>query len=365
VSDETDDTGQADEAGEGIGPPDDDDAGEGLGPPDDEPDPELGGLSEDAGEPPTVPQGSPQTLPLGGPVWTEPTRAWPGSTTPIDLPPPPPPRRRGRIAVIVALVLLVAAGAVGTVLALSGGKTKEKPPVAAPSVAPSPSLVPPARLEASSKAFAVTLHWTQPAGGTPVENYVIYRNHSLIDQVAAGTTTYEDTAVSPGKKYTYELKAKSGVLTTNSVAVVISTPKPAVSEARLSGDFNVKFHLVSSSGFQSLPSNPTAGWHFKPKCKTGPCDVTWSDIVEKSVKAGLNRKGASYGGTDSSAVFGTCSGSNVTSVATVTVKVTKAKGLSRVWRATRFEGTLEFSATAQLRCVSTMATFTVTGTLLQ
>jgi len=253
----------------------------------------------------------------------------------------------------------------GIAIALSGGKTATvSKPTAAPTAAPSPSLVPPAALSADPTAFSVTLSWTQPPGGSPVQNYDIYRDDAFIIELDAATTTYTDGSLTPGKKYSYGLRAASGELETGFVTITVSTPKPAVKDGRIAGDFNVKFTKVSSSGFQSLDSKFTAGWHFKPKCDAGACDVTWSDLTEKDQKATLDRKGASYSGEDPSAHFGSCSGRATSSTLTVDLTVTKAKGISGEWRVTRFEGTVTFAGPSQLGCVSTTATYKVAGTLL-
>ena len=41
---------------------------------------------------------------------------------------------------------------------------------------------------------------------------------------------------------------------------------------------------------------PSFGWHFKPKCRHGACDVVWSDVVLKNVHAVLKQKGKEYSG---------------------------------------------------------------------
>jgi len=373
-----------DDAGDGLEPPSDD-PGEDLAPPDDDSEAsDLAPSDDDAADdgitavpdeadttgwsafwpsgPPGGPGGTPSTPDLPGDVAT-PT-GWPASTAPIpEVPQPPPPGRRRAVAVIAVVVALVVAGGVGAVIALSGGSSKAHPS-AAPTAAPSPSLVPPAGLTASAEPFSVTLSWSQPAGGASIDTYLIYRNDSPVDEVEAGTTTYSDKGVTPGKKYTYELKAKGGTLETEFVSVSVTTPKPPVADARLAGDFNVNFTITSSTGFQTVDPHFTAGWHFKPKCKTGACEVTWSDLSEDSLKAALKRKGATYTGSDSGLFFATCGTHQVTSDITIDFKVTKAKGIDGEWLATRIEGTVTHFASAQLGCVSSSATMKIAGTLL-
>ncbi|HEX9313315.1 MAG TPA: fibronectin type III domain-containing protein [Actinomycetota bacterium] len=350
-----------DDADDGLGPPSEDDAGEDLAPPDDDAD-TTGWSAFWPSGPPGGAEGTPPNAGLAGDVATP--SAWPASTAPIEeVPPPPPPGRRRAVAIVAVAVALALAGGVGAVIALSRGSSKA-PPAAAPTAAPSPSLLPPAGLTASAEPFSVTLSWSQPPGGAAIDTYLIYRNDSPVDEVAVGTTTYSDKGVTPGKKYTYELKAKGGTLETEFVSVSVTTPKPPVEDARLAGDFNVNFTITSSTGFQTVDPHFTAGWHFKPKCKTGACAVTWSDLSEDSLKAALKRKGATYTGSDSGLFFATCGSHQATSDLTIDFKVTKAKGIDGQWLATRIEGTVTHFASAQLGCVSSSATMKVAGTLL-
>jgi len=337
-----------DDAGEGLAPPPDDRPGEDLGPPDD-----------DLGPPPTDP-----TTPLPPPGATSPESIWLSSTARADLPPPPPPRgSRARAGLLAALLLLLAGAAVGVVIAISAGGKGVKA-ASTPSPAPSPSLVPPTGFAANPDPFSVTLTWTQPSGGSPIQTYDIYRNDTLVDEIDAGTTTYTDQSVSPGRKYTYELRATANDLQTGFVSVVVKTPKPPLFQARVAGDFNVRFKFVSASGFTKTSGSFTAGWSFKPKCSDGPCDVKWSDLGEKTLKATLDRKGLKYTGQDDGLFFATCGSHQVTSHLVIAFTVTKAKGIDGEWRATAIKGTVNHSAASQLGCVSSTATLSITGNLL-
>jgi hypothetical protein len=361
-----------DEAGDGDQPAseDEDNAGdpgaaddtetyEGLAPPADEGDQDAGAVSDEG-------SGVVDESAVAGPVESGgflPT-PWLGSTAPIGLPPPPPRRGLGRVGLIIAIVVLLFGAAAGVYLALSGGSSETPVARPSPTPVPSPSLLPPESLTATAEPFAVTITWTQQAGQPPVESYEIYRNNTLVDEVPGTSTTYQDSGVTPGKRYTYELKAKAGTLQTSAISVEVTTPTPAVSEARLEGDYNVKLKVVSSSGFRSISTKATAGWQFKPKCKAGPCKVVMSDLSEKSLKLTLDRKGPKYSGDDPSAIFGTCNGKPIPSSTTIDLTVTKAKGLSGEWIATRFTGTISYTTPPQLGCVRATATLSFTGNLL-
>jgi hypothetical protein len=288
---------------------------------------------------------------------------WLGSTTPMGAPlPPPPPPRPSKAPLMAVVLAVVAAGAMAVIIAFAGSSSKD--PASASSPTPAPSLLDPTGLTASAQPFSVRLSWTQPEGGTPIQTYVVYRNNSLVDEIPASSTTFDDDSVDPGKKYTYELEAKAGELQTRFIRVKVSTPTPPLGEARLEGDFNVKFTFVSSRGFQSTTDNFTAGWHFKPKCKAGACDVTWTDLTEKTLKGTLNRKRDAYSGKDSGVFFATCGAHQVTSALTITFNVTKAKGQSGKWLATRIEGTVGHFAASQLGCVSSSAKLDISGNML-
>jgi hypothetical protein len=292
------------------------------------------------------------------------TTGWLGSTTPIAAPPPPPaPPRRGKVPLMAAVLAVAAAGTVAAFVAL-GGPSKDPAAASSPTPVTSPSILEPRDFTATGHPFSVTLSWTQPEGGTPVQTYVVYRNNSLVDEIPASATTFDDDSVDPGKKYTYELEAKAGALQTRFIRVKVSTPTPRLGDARLEGDFNVKFTFVSSSGFQSTTDNFTAGWHFKPKCTSGPCEVTWTDLTEKTLKGTLERKRDTYTGKDAGMFFATCGSHQVTSSLTITFKVTKAKGQSGKWLATRIEGTVDHFAASQLGCVSSNAKLDISGNLL-
>lgn len=52
----------------------------------------------------------------------------------------------------------------------------------------------------------VNLTWTAPAStGTPVTGYRIYRNNVLVHTAAAGSTSFTDTGLENGVKYTYRV----------------------------------------------------------------------------------------------------------------------------------------------------------------
>jgi len=68
---------------------------------------------------------------------------------------------------------------------------------------------------------AVRLDWTIAANAS---NYDIYRNSSVIAANVSGTTFYNNAGLSAGQTYTYLIRAKNSVGTTNSNPVTVSIP---------------------------------------------------------------------------------------------------------------------------------------------
>lgn len=299
------------------------------------------------------------------------------SEPPVPPPPsaePPEPRhgrharppRRGRGALVaVLLVATVALAATAGVMVVRDGDPSPRAPVAAqPSPSEAPTVAPPEDLAAEAGAFSVTVTWTDAGDGAPAEGYEIYRNDSLLESVEPDTTSYTDETVLPGRRYTYRVEARGDDAESATASVEVRTEIPPMSEARVVGDFNVVFRVVSQSGFTSYPETFTKGWAFRPRCRSGPCPVVWRDLGEESLRTTLRRSGATYSGSDTGNFNARCGDSPVTSSLAIEFKVTKAKAEAGEWVARRLVGTLEESEAAQLGCVASSATLSFTATLL-
>jgi hypothetical protein len=209
----------------------------------------------------------------------------------------------------------------------------------------------------------VTLSWAQLPGGSHIDGYTLTRSGHQLADVVAPATAYTDDTVVPGKSYTYELVARGSGLITDPISATAETPIPSLDSARLAGDFNVKASLDSENGFTSYPEHLTLGWHFKPKCGEGPCNVTWTDLNEGSFKATLTRKKATYSGSDKGDFGGTCGSTHVDSTLTIEFHVAKAKAVNGEWRASKLVGTLVDSSPSQFGCVSASASLNIVLTL--
>jgi hypothetical protein len=258
-----------------------------------------------------------------------------------------------------------AGAAVAAVAPREGSSAPAATPTATPpSPTPSPFLATPVGVAAEATAFQVTLTWARPQGGSPVDGYSVFRNGDLVGSPDTDATTFVDSDVLPGKEYTYEVLARATGVVSERVAVGVETPVPPLKSARVEGIFDVKFKVVSQSGFESYTGAFNAGWQFEPKCPAGPCDVRWSDLAEKSLKATLKRKKDTYSGSDSGDFNSVCGETEVITNLTIEFRVTKAKGIEGEWRATKLVGTVEQVEDAQLGCVSSNATLSITATIL-
>jgi hypothetical protein len=321
--------------------------------------------------PPPVP--APPAVPMAPPTWSDPNWGFPPAQS---APETAPPGRSGpKLALIVALVVLLVGGATGVYLVTKGGSktpqseltTPSGPGTQSPSASVSltpPPLLAPISVTSSMDGLAVTLSWSEPTGGAAVDRFTVYRNTNYLGSVVAPTTTYTDEDAIPGKTYTYEVKAVVGTTESESATLVVSTPIPALSAAHLQGDFNVKPKLISKFGFTSYSADFTLGWHFKAKCSSGPCNVTWTDLGFKDFKATLKRAKANYTGSDSGKFNVTCGSTTITTVLTIDMHVIKAKAINGEWRATKLSGTLTSDQAAQLGCVTSQAVLSITVTLL-
>lgn len=295
--------------------------------------------------------------------------------TPVaeSVPPPPsawvggpePPSRGGlkRWLIIGGGVVVAIAAAIGIAMAVSRGDN-EPQPTAVASPLPSPTILAPVEVSPDASAFAVTLSWTQPDGGTEVDRYSLYRNGDFLGSVNSPSTLFTDDEVVPGKKYTYEVEALGGGLVSDRASVEVRTRVPPLKEARVQGTFNVVLKTESQYGFQASLGKFTLGWKFNPKCDEGACNVTVKILNFSQLKGTLKRKGTFYDGSDTGKFNARCGGTVTSSTLSFDLTVKKAKAISDEWRASKLVGTLKQADAAQLGCVAAGATYSVTATLV-
>ena len=222
------------------------------------------------------------------------------------------------------------------------------------------SVGPPSDLEAKAILATVRLRWSPPAEGPSVEGYGIYRKGSLLQGVTGGQTTFTDDEVKPGKTYTYEVRARAGGAVSEPASVEVDVPVPPLKAARLIGRFAVTSRVITQSGYREL-SAPSFSWHFTAKCDLGPCDVDWRDTSYDRVHARLHRRGNRYVGQYSGIFTTECYGTRTHASLELSLYVAKARAMGGQWRATRLNGSMKASQSAQLGCRAASFELAVTG----
>jgi hypothetical protein len=262
---------------------------------------------------------------------------------------------------VVAAVVVIAI--VGTVIALANGGDEGS---ATPSsTGPSVGLVAaPANVVAHAAPFRVVLTWT--AGGAPPDRYIVSRNGTVTSNLAGDVNRWVDDDVVPGTHYAYSVAAVATDGTSEATRVTTETTSAPPATAPLDGVFNVHVHATSHYGFSDFGSgNVTLGWRFTPTCVHGPCDTKLADLHAEEFRVTLARSGASYHGSASVSGQVRCGGASVMSNITITVRVTDGGVVDGDWVATRIEGTMVQTESAQLGCVSSGANFEVTGRIVR
>jgi hypothetical protein len=280
-------------------------------------------------------------------------------------PPPPPGNRRNvlflaigiggaGLAIVLAIVLILVLTRSGPTTTLTDADSPEE----------ELTITAPAGLEANTGAFKVRLQWEPPEGGAPQDGYEITRDGEDLEVVDADTTTFVDEEAVPGQRYLYEVRSLDGDLVSTPAKVKVETEEAPPHTARLEGVFNVQATIVSESGYEESPDRTSIGWRFRPRCPQGPCPVQWFDIHFNSFKITLRLKGGAYSGSGSGQVNVHCGGADSISSVTLRLRPTKADEVGGEWRVTTLEGTFTHAEAAQLGCVSSRATVSVLGRLV-
>jgi hypothetical protein len=288
-----------------------------------------------------------------------------------DLPTPPEPvsasgpkgpPRRSRDAVVGGLVaLMVVAALLIVVLVLGGeeGSVVRSPRGVDPVEPPAPA--PPTAVEASARPFAVTLRWAAREG--EADRFVVYRDGDRLVPLEPNRTRFVDDSVLPAVRYTYVVEAVGDGKASKSDPIRVKTPPAPLGMGRLDGTFTVDLRDTSHYGFSSFPGDIQSGWRFKPECRRGACDVTWTDAQGVALAGVLKNNGARYEGTATSRLA-SCGDLRGSGTVTVRIEVVKARSVRDAWRVTKIVGTFVERFPAQLGCVASGADYQVTGTLI-
>ena len=284
----------------------------------------------------------------------------PAPATPATRPSGEPDHRAVTIVTIVACVAIIAV--IGGAMAIAGGGGDVAS--ATPAV-PSPTAVAaPQRMDAHPAAFVVVLTWAR-GEGLPVSYYAVTRDGRPITILKPDRTTWIDRSVTPETRYLYAVAAVGADGMRAVTRVVANTPTAPLATARFQGTFNVHLHATSHFGFSNFRGeNQTAGWRSTPTCRKVPCDTKLVDLHRKDFVLTMIRSGAAYHGSVTVSGIVKCAGADVTSTFTVGVHATDAGAVRDRWLVTKVEGTMTQSEAAQLGCIGSGATYSVTGSLV-
>ncbi len=224
------------------------------------------------------------------------------------------------------------------------------------------ALLPPVELTGEqSGGLEVALTWQlDPESATPARLRVL-RNGTEVAELAGDATSFTDSRLRPGRRYTYQVKAEADGEPAAHATTSVDVSAPPLAEARLAGIFDLGARVVPSEGFSAGPWRMTYTWDFTPSCGEGACPrVRWFD-QPGGIRGRLERRGARYVGSYAGPFHIECRGTAVGTTARIELRVTQARALFGVWRATRVRGTITASTNEQLGCVETERTETLTG----
>ncbi len=121
-----------------------------------------------------------------------------------------------------------------------------------------------------------------------------------------------------------------------------AAPDPAA--AVLTGGFRATATLDTSSGLRGLPRTATFGFAFDPVCTDGPCAVTLTIAGSPPISMFLARQGAAYSGRGEGNLGIRCGSRQAAVSLWIDLRISVARVVDGVDRATRVEGTIRLVA---------------------
>ncbi len=200
----------------------------------------------------------------------------------------------------------------------------------------------------------------------PPQRYIVRRDGNDRATVPADTLSFKDSALSPLTQASYTVVAVTQGRTSDPTpALQVTTLAPAISEARLEGDWEVALKVTKNSGTRlKLGDTTVEPWTFAPKCSTGPCPANLSGtIAGQPFTVTMARAGAVYKGS-TTAHIARCGSTDTVNKITVVVKVTDGGVSGGDWAAADWTGTLDLSIpytrSGSYYCPAQSAQFTAT-----
>jgi Fibronectin type III domain len=215
-----------------------------------------------------------------------------------------------------------------------------------------PPVLRPAGLAAGqATTSSVSFHWSPPATGPLPDQYLVFYNGRIVARLAGTVTSWQATGLAPASDFAYRVQAvRGGMPSPVSAVLLLNTATPPVSDAQLTGPWNVDGKIVE--GASSLSGNHGTAWSeywtTTPQCTNGPCAVRLTGMLNgHSFKVTLARAGAVYTGTTNANVIpcGTGPGS-FADPSTLRFRITVTSGgvSGQNWIANGWSGSLVMSS---------------------
>jgi hypothetical protein len=228
--------------------------------------------------------------------------------------------------------------------------------------------IPAAVRAVSPTPTSVVIQWAPPTSGPTVDRYTVLRGGAAVGSVPGTATSYKDLGLVPATAYQYRVVAVSGDhRSAPSAVLVVRTPNPPISDARLQGTWYVDSKVVANA----VPP-PAVGemfsdtWKFTPQCASGACTAVVSGTWGSPITVTLTRSGAVYTGTAHPSLF-TCGPSDtpMRDTLTITITVRGASMQNQMWAATSLVGTLrdqvQETSDSEGFCKASVVTASLTG----
>ena len=264
-----------------------------------------------------------------------------------------PVRRRGAMIAAIVVVLLLIAG-IATALAVGGGSRSGGGATAPPRITSF----------SASPASPIDVNLSWATSGQGFTKFTVTRDGRTLASVSGNATTYEDTTALPARQYVYAIEgtARNGKSVTETSHVAMPAPPP-LGEARLSGRFDVNtVFLQETYQNKHVGEKDYTVWAMTPRCATGACRVSVRTFAPGQTPTTLAKAGTRYTGTGTD-LYSAC-GSNQNRIRTnvaITIRVSAARYIDRVWRATRFTGVMSRRAPAAFSCQAASSRLSVSG----
>jgi hypothetical protein len=200
---------------------------------------------------------------------------------------------------------------------------------------------------------SVGFSWLAPANSATPNRYLIFENGERAGSVPGGVTYYNAPELGPATAYEFQVEAVSGAdRSPRSASMKATTVTPPPSTGILNGTWQVSFKITKASHkdlfFYRRDKTWSDTWKFASLCATNPCAVRLlGRIIDNyNFESNLSLQGSAYSGIAITHNFEYCGYASVgrrygvPDQLTITIRISKARTLDKIWTATSWTGTL-------------------------